>query len=124
MSWVLIGVAGAAGAVARLLVGAWIDGRPGGRAFPWGTFAVNIAGSLLLGLLTGLVVGRGWLAPEVKVVLGAGFLGAFTTFSTWLLDLHEALRRGDHRAAFVNAALSTGLGLLAAWLGLALGWGR
>jgi len=123
VNWVLIGVAGAAGAVARLFVGMWVGRLPGGRTFPWGTFAVNIAGSFLLGLLTGLAAGRGALAPEAKAVLGTGFLGAFTTFSTWQLDQYQALRRGDRRAAFLNAALSVALGLLAAWAGLAAGWG-
>lgn len=124
VNWVWIGAAGAAGAVARLLVGRWIDGRHGRRDLPWGTLAVNVTGSFLLGLLTGLASGPGSLAPDVKAVLGAGFLGAFTTFSTWQLDLYQALRRGDRRSAMMNSALSTGLGLMAAWAGLALGWGR
>lgn len=123
MDWVLIGVAGAAGAVARHLVGTWIGRLPGGWAFPWGTLVVNTAGSFLLGLVTGLFVGRGALAPEVKAVLGTGFLGAFTTFSTWQLDQYHALRRGDRRLAFLNAAASVVLGLLAAGAGLAMGWG-
>lgn len=124
MSWVLIGVAGAAGAVARLLAGTWIGGRHGSGSFPWGTLAVNVTGSFLLGLLTGLAAGRGSLTPEVRAVLGTGFLGAYTTFSTWQLDLYHALRRADRAVALMNAALSTGLGLLAAWGGLALGWAR
>lgn len=124
MNWILVGVAGAAGALARHLVGGWVRGRAGPGAFPWGTFAVNISGSFLLGLLTGLVTGRGLLSAEVKLVLGTGFLGAYTTFSTWQLDLFQALRRGDATTALLNLALSAGLGLLAAWTGLAVGWGR
>jgi len=119
--WVMIGVAGAAGAVARLLIGACISGRPCGRTFPWGTFAVNVSGSFLLGLLTGLVAGGGLLGSEAKTVLGAGFLGAYTTFSTWQLDLYQSLRRGDRRTALANLALTTGSGLMAAWAGLAVG---
>ncbi|MBY6276322.1 fluoride efflux transporter FluC [Symbiobacterium thermophilum] len=124
MSWILLGVAGAAGAVARLLVGGWARGRSGPRPFPWGTFAVNVTGAFLLGLVTGLGTGRGLLSAEVKLVLGTGFLGAYTTFSTWQLDLYQALRRGDATTALLNLALSAGLGLLAAWTGLAVGWGR
>jgi len=120
----LMGLAGAAGAAARLLLGGWLNGRAARPAIPWGTFAVNLSGAFLLGLLTSLVTGRGILSPVVKLVLGTGFLGAYTTFSTWQLDLYQALRRGDATTALLNLALSAGLGLLAAWTGLAVGWGR
>jgi len=121
VDWVLIGVAGAAGAVARHLVGTWIGRLPGGRAFPWGTLVVNTAGSFLLGLVTGLFVGRGALAPEVKAVLGTGFLGAFTTFSTWSVDTVLLLEAGRWLPAAANVAFSLALGLVAVWAGHRLG---
>lgn len=123
VTWVLIGLAGAAGAAARLWVGGRVTGRRNGAGFPWGTFTVNILGSFLLGLLTGLLLGRAAFSPAVKTVLGTGFLGAFTTFSTWQVDLYRAYRRGDSRTAWSNLLLSTGVGLLAAWLGIVIGWG-
>ncbi|MFZ5826388.1 MAG: fluoride efflux transporter FluC [Bacillota bacterium] len=122
MTWVLIGVAGAAGALARLAMGGWMASRRGSAGFPWATFAVNLLGSFLLGLLTGLALGRGALSPTVKAMLGAGFLGAFTTFSTWQAEMFRTYQQGERQMAWANLLLSTGAGLLAAWLGIALGW--
>lgn len=122
MTWLLIGVAGAAGALARLLLGSYAAERQGGGAIPWGTFAVNMGGSFLLGLLTGSVLARGAVSPMIKLVLGTGFMGAFTTFSTWQNDLFRAYSRGDRRAAWINLLVSTGAGLMAAWAGVLVGW--
>lgn len=122
MTWVLIGVAGAAGALARLVLGGWVAERRRGAAFPWGTYAVNILGSFLLGLVTGLVLGRGALSPAVRAALGTGFLGAFTTFSTWQVEMFRSYEKGERQMAWAYLLLSTGGGLLAAWLGIALGW--
>lgn len=97
-------------------------------SFPWGTLAVNLTGAFLLGLLTGLAFSRGAVSPVVKTVLGAGFLGAFTTFSTWQNELFRAFSQGSRgrpesrTAAWANLLLSTGLGLLAAQVGLVVGW--
>lgn len=122
VTWVLIGVAGAAGALVRLAVGVWVAGRRGGGSFPWATLAVNLLGSFLLGLLTGLVLGRGAVSPAVKAMLGTGFLGALTTFSTWQAEMFRSHQQGERQMAWANLLLSTGAGLLAAWLGIALGW--
>lgn len=122
VTWVLIGMAGAAGALARLVMGGWVTRGVGGPTFPWGTFAVNILGSFLLGMLTGLVLGRGTVPPGVKAALGTGFLGAFTTFSTWQVEMLRTYQKGERHMAWANLLLSTGAGLLAAWMGVALGW--
>ncbi|MFZ5816874.1 MAG: fluoride efflux transporter FluC [Bacillota bacterium] len=121
MTWVLIGVAGAAGALARLGLSGWVARRTNSD-FPWGTLGVNLLGSLLLGLLTGLLLGGGAVSPTVRAVLGTGFLGAFTTFSTWHLEMFRTYNRGERQAAWAYLLLSTGSGLLAAWAGIALGW--
>lgn len=119
---VLIGMAGAAGAVARLVISGWVAHWRQGSVFPWGTFAVNTLGSFLLGLVMGMFLGRGAISPEAKAVLGTGFLGALTTFSTWQMETYRLYRRGDRLNAWANLLLSTAAGLMAAWLGLALGW--
>lgn len=82
-------------------------------SFPWGTFLVNVAGAFLLGLMTGLGLPR--------AVLGVGFLGALTTFSTWQNEVVQALVRGDRRTAWLHLILSAAGGLLAAWAGLMIG---
>lgn len=122
MTWVWIGVAGAVGTLARFIVGAWLSGRSDRSVLPWGTFAVNMVGSFLLGLLTGSVLARGAVSPTMKLVLGTGFMGAFTTFSTWQHEMFRTYTKGDRRAAWINLLVSTGVGLMVAWAGVVAGW--
>lgn len=122
VTWVLIGAAGAAGAVARLLMSGWLARRKGYLGLPLGTLVVNLLGSFLLGLLTGAVLARGVVNPTMKLVLGTGFMGAFTTFSTWQNEMYQTYSKGGRRAAWINLLVSTGVGLLAAWTGVVLGW--
>ena len=114
-----VAVAGALGAPARYLVDGWVQRRTDAE-IPVGTMAVNLSGSFLLGLLAGLVLHHGF--PHTpQVLLGAGFCGAYTTFSTFMF---ETVRLTEERARFqalVYLAVSLGGGLAAAALGLALG---
>ena len=99
--WVAIVAAGALGAPARYVVAGFVDGRRG-SGFPWGTLLVNITGSLLVGVLTGLSLYHAF--PETpKAVLGTGFLGAYTTFSAFTFDTVRLLEEGALKAAFANA---------------------
>lgn len=91
-----------------------------GRAYPWGTFAVNVAGTFVLALVTSVPAG-----PVVTQVLGVGFCGALTTYSTFGLELMLQLRSRP-RAAVTYAAASLAVGLAGAFAGFALGgwlWG-
>jgi fluoride exporter len=110
--------AGAVGAPARYLVDNFVRARTGAGP-PWGTFAVNATGSLLLGLLTGLGLYHAF--PETpRLVLGTGFCGAYTTFSTFTLDTVRLLEDGAvgqaFRYAFATLLVCTG----AAGAGVAL----
>ena len=107
--------AGALGAPARYLVERALS-RRFGHAFPWGTTAVNLAGSLLLGLLVGMVEFHHWQADIVHVV-GVGFVGAFTTFSTFAVESTRLPTRA--RLRYVGISVVGGLGLGAAGLALA-----
>lgn len=111
-------VLGGAGAVARLVLDGAVKARLGDR-FPWGTLLINVLGSLLLGVLTGLVVHHG-AAGDLRVVLGTGFCGGFTTFSTATVDTVRLAQRGAVVAALGNALGSVALTLGAAALGYAL----
>lgn len=115
----LLGIAGcgAAGALARYALGAWLQEAANLR-FPVGTLVINVLGSFLLGLL---FAAADRLAPEWRVAVGTGFLGAFTTFSTFSVDTVRLIGAGEPRLALLNAAGSLALGLLAAWGGLSLG---
>jgi CrcB protein len=87
---------------------------------PWGTFLINVSGSILLGLLTGLSMGK-HLPPVTKALLGTGFCGAYTTFSTFTFETVRLLEVGQVLDAILNVTMSTVVGLVGAGLGLALG---
>jgi fluoride exporter len=114
---VLLGVAllGGAGAIARFLLDGAVAARVG-RAFPWGTFAVNLSGAFVLGLLTGAALGG-----DAQRLVGTGLLGAYTTFSTWALEAHRQAEDGRTAGAVANVGASLVIGLLAAWAGQQLG---
>jgi CrcB protein len=111
-------IAAAVGAVARYALDTFISHRVQG-AFPWGTFVINVCGSLTLGVVTGLALYHG-LGSQSRLVLGTGFCGAFTTFSTFTF---ETVRLAEERAT-TEAAVNLGGTLIAgaavAALGLAL----
>lgn len=110
---------GALGATARYLLDSYVAGRfP--ATMPWGTLTVNVSGSLLLGFLTGIVTFGG--APvAVKDILGTGFCGAYTTFSTFSFETVRLVEERSLAQAFSNVVGSVMVGLLAAGAGLALG---
>jgi CrcB protein len=118
LAWIAVG--GAAGAVSRYLLQGWVDGLAGGR-FPWGTFAINISGSFALGVIFALAVDRAVLSPEVRVPLMVGFISAYTTFSTLMLESWRLVEEGDLVLAFANLAGSVVVGMMAVVAGLAVG---
>ena len=124
MTLVLIAMGGAAGAVARFLVDNAVLDRFSG-AFPLGILVVNLSGAFVLGLLAALIVDRGLLPTDLRSPLLVGFLGAYTTFSTLMLDSWRLFEDGLPMLAFLNIAGSTVLGLVAVvgglWLGRSLG---
>lgn len=106
-----IGVLGGIGALARHLLDGAIT-RRARSAFPYGILAVNLSGALALGMLAGATADA-----DALRLIGAGLLGAYTTFSTWMLQSH----RLGPRLGALNIAVSLVLGLAAAWLGRELG---
>jgi CrcB protein len=119
MAYLWVALGGATGAAARFAVAQWTGAR-WGWTFPWGTFAVNVTGSLAIGLVMTLLVARG-ADPMYRFLLVTGFLGGYTTFSAFsfeALSLLEA-RRWDAAALYVISSVV--LGLLATALGLGLG---
>ena len=115
-----VALAAGAGAVLRYVVDQFVQQRTRGE-FPYGTLVINLSGSLLLGLTTGLALHHG-LAPDPTLVVGVGFAGGYTTLSTWAwetLALAEA-RELLQAAANVAVSFAGGLACAAAGLGLAL----
>lgn len=117
--WLSVALAGAVGAPARYLLDGFVQDRVSGD-LPWGTFAVNIIGSFILGLLTGLGL-HAHLSHDMTSTLGTGFCGALTTFSTFTFESSRLIEDGDWRAAAINVFGSLAVGLTAAVLGLTLG---
>ncbi len=118
MTLLLLALAGGLGAVLRLVVDSAVRTRVGTRS-PWGTALVNVTGSFLLGVLTGLTLFHG--APgEVRLVLGTGFCGGYTTFGTASVETVRLLQQGRAPAALINAAGTLAATALAAAAGLVL----
>ncbi|MEV0355735.1 fluoride efflux transporter CrcB [Nocardia sp. NPDC050697] len=124
MTALWVALAGSAGAMARYTVDAAIK-RRWTPQFPVATLVVNVTGSLLLGLLTGLVLYR-HATPQLQLVLGVGFCGGYTTFSTASFETVRLIQEQRYRAAFGYALGGLAVTLLAATAGLAVTahWGR
>jgi fluoride exporter len=120
VTYALVGIFGAAGAISRY----WIDGRVSDLVhgqFPWGTFLINVVGAFLLGLLVALTTERLLPHPNWRVALGIGFLGSFTTFSTYTYETVKLAEDGAIGLALLYSVGMLALGLLAAASGLAVG---
>jgi CrcB protein len=120
MTLVLIAVGAAAGALSRYLLAGWVQELFPSR-FPWGTFVVNISGSFLLGLVFVLAIEHEIMQPELRLPLMVGFIGAYTTFSTFMLESWALADEGALLAALGNIVISVVVGMLAVIAGLALG---
>jgi fluoride exporter len=122
----LVAFGSAFGGLARWGV-ATVAARYAGTRFPWGTFLINISGSLFLGWFTTLLADRlvasesSWLrSDDLRLMIAVGFTGAFTTFSTFEYEAHGLLRDGDSLAAVVYLMASVVLGLAAVQAGILL----
>ena len=116
--WIAVGLLGGAAATARFLIDAAFAARSD-HPFPLGILAINLAGTLALGLVAGLA-----LEGEALVIVAGGGIGSFTTFSTWMLDSHRLADAGHARLVWLNLGLSLVAGfaaiLVGHWLGATL----
>lgn len=119
MTYVAIALGGAIGALSRLGLMNLVASMLGNR-LPWGTLLVNVCGSLLIGVLYVLVSERMLLSGEARALLMVGFLGAFTTFSTFSLDTVLLIQQGWLLQAIAYMLASVMICVLATWLGMAL----
>ncbi len=117
--YLVVAAGGFVGAPSRYLLDRAVNRRIESD-LPWGTFLVNISGSFVLGLLTGLSLSN-HLSPLAKALLGTGFCGAYTTFSTFTFETLRLLEVGQILDAALNAFVSLAVGLLGAGAGLAIG---
>lgn len=108
--WIGVALIGGIGSVLRFVVDRAVARRVA-RSFPLGTLAVNVSGAALLGFLGGLVLSR-----EAALLAGTAFVGAYTTFSTWMLETQRLGEERQLRAAIANIVVSVALGEAAAFL--------
>jgi CrcB protein len=116
IKWVSLLAGGLAGTAARYLISGWTY-RLFGSGFPYGTLIVNLAGCFLIGFLAAAAEEKFLLGPNARVLLMAGFCGAFTTFSTFMLETANLMKDGEMGRAFLNVALSVIAGFFAFRLG-------
>ena len=117
MNLLLVVLGGGIGAGGRYLLGGWLHGQLG-NGFPWGTFAVNALGSLLIGLVFGLAQAKS-ISPGTTLFLAVGVLGGFTTFSAFSYETMRLLANGNASASILNVAGQFVVGLAAVYLGFA-----
>lgn len=114
----LVFLGGGFGSALRFLIGKWLNSPESG--IPYGTFATNIIGSLLIGIILGLAAKNETLSPDQTLLLASGFCGGFTTFSTFAYEAHVFLKDGNLFHFSIYAIASFVLGFLAVFLGMYL----
>lgn len=119
LKWIWIGLAGAGGALARYAVSGLAQRM--GSGFPWGTLAVNVLGSMAFGFIWALAEDRLIISGQTRLIILTGFMGAFTTFSTFIFETGSLLEDAQWRMAALNLLAQNGSGLLGLFAGLAAG---
>lgn len=120
MKYVMIGIGGALGSIARF----WIDGFIGqrlGTKFPYGTFFINCSGSLLIGFILAILTERTHLSANWRYLIPIGFIGAYTTFSTFEYETMRSIQDGQITTATLYVIASVAVGFICVWIGAVAG---
>ncbi|PFO08501.1 fluoride efflux transporter CrcB [Bacillus sp. AFS076308] len=114
-----VGIGGILGAIMRFQLGKWIAAKTS-VAFPFGTFIINITGSFVLGFLAVLHLGKE-ISEWIWLLCGTGFLGAYTTFSTFGYETIQMLQKRETKNAALYVSISVFFGIIFAWVGSIIG---
>lgn len=117
--FILIGLGGLIGSIGRYLTASWLT-KLFPASFPYGTFAVNILGSLIIGVVYGLSNRFDWFTPEWRFFLATGVCGGYTTFSSFAYENVNLIQEGNYLTFATYSISSFALGLLAVFLGIGL----
>lgn len=118
--YLMVGVGGFLGAIARFWLGGYV-GNKLGAFFPYGTFVINVSGSYLIGFIVTLLAENAHWSANWRYLIPIGFIGAYTTFSTFEYETLRSMQEGQFAVAFLNVILSVTLGFAAVWLGVVTG---
>lgn len=118
--YLVVGFGGFLGAIARFWLGGYIGDRMGTR-FPYGTIVINCTGSFLIDFIVTVLAERTHWSPNWRYLIPIGFIGAYTTFSTFEYETFRVLQDGELFLAFLNVVVSVVVGFLAVWLGVIVG---
>ncbi|MGA3211143.1 MAG: fluoride efflux transporter CrcB [Terriglobales bacterium] len=120
IKYLMVGMGGFAGSVLRFWLGSYIGGRMGTR-FPYGTFVINVTGSFVIGFVLSVLASKTHLSPNWRYAIPIGFIGGYTTFSSFEYETLRALQEGQVLSGVLNITLSVALGLIAVWMGATAG---
>jgi fluoride exporter len=118
--YLIIALGGAIGSMLRFWAGGYVSGRLGTR-FPYGTFVINVTASFLIGFIMTVLAERTHLSPSWRYLLVIGFLGGYSTFSSFEYETFRVFEDGEFLIAAMNIALSVGVGFVAVWIGAITG---
>jgi fluoride exporter len=118
--YLMVGLGGALGSILRFWVGGYVSNRLGVR-FPYGTLIINCTGSFLIGFVVTLLAERTHWSPNWRYLIPIGFIGGYTTFSTFELETFRNFQDGEILMAGLNVALSVVIGFASVWLGVIAG---
>lgn len=118
--YLMVGIGGFLGAIARFWLGGYISEKMGAR-FPYGTFVINCTGCFLIGFIITLMAERTHWSANWRYLISIGFIGAYTTFSTFEYETFRAMQDGEMFIAFLNVATSVVVGFVAVWIGVIVG---
>jgi CrcB protein len=120
MKYIIVGIGGALGSVLRFWVGSYIGGRMGSR-FPYGTFVINVTGSFLIGMILTILAEKTQWSANWRYLIPIGFIGGYTTFSTFEYETFRLFQDGQMLSAVLNVTLSVVVGFVGVWAGTAAG---
>jgi len=118
--YLMVGIGGFIGAIARFWLGGYISDHMGTR-FPYGTFVINCTGSFFIGFIITLLAERTHWSANWRYLIPVGFIGAYTTFSTFEYETFRNIQEGEFLVAGLNVILSVVVGFVSVWLGVIAG---